>query len=128
MGECAAATKNISNCAVTTVAAKTVLKCELEAITNQSHALKHKLVSVSNPNLLRLPNLELSGDSNVNSTDSVITLGRNLQKTAVVQLQQQISSPEKRRFCCKACDQHFPTRHCEERRAGRCVQRVKLLT
>jgi hypothetical protein len=63
-----------------------------EAVTNQSHALKHKLISVSNPNLLRIPNLELSGDSNVNSTDSIITLGRNLQKTSLVQLQQQIKN------------------------------------
>src|SRR5260221_2181021 len=33
-----------------------------EALTNQSHAQKYRLVSVSNPNLLRLPSLALSGD------------------------------------------------------------------
>ena len=61
-----------------------------EALTNQSHSQKYKLVSVSNPNLLRLPNLSLSGDSNVDSLSNNITLGRNAQKTASVQLEQSI--------------------------------------
>ena len=34
----------------------------LEALTNQSYAQKYKLISVSNPNLVRLPRLSLSGD------------------------------------------------------------------
>lgn len=59
-----------------------------EALTNQSHAQKYKLVSVSNPNLLRLPSLSLSGDANVDSLSNVITLGRNAQKTSTVQLEQ----------------------------------------
>lgn len=63
-----------------------------EALTNQVHALKYKLVSISNPNLLRLPSLSLSGDSNVDSTQSIVTLGRVSQKTASVVLEQTIKN------------------------------------
>lgn len=38
-----------------------------EALTNQSQAQKYKLISVSNPNLVRLPNFSLSGDSAYNN-------------------------------------------------------------
>ncbi len=62
----------------------------LEALTNQQFALKYKLISVSNPNLVRLPRLSLSGDSSVNSTTSVVTLGRSTQKTALVTVSQTI--------------------------------------
>jgi hypothetical protein len=61
-----------------------------EGMTNQTHALKYKLVSVSNPNLLRLPTFSLSGDSNVNGTTSTVTLGRNQQKTASMTVEQTI--------------------------------------
>lgn len=61
-----------------------------EALTNQQHAQKYKLVSVSNPNLLRLPSLSLSGDSNVDGTNDIITLGRNQQKTATASVEQTI--------------------------------------
>lgn len=63
-----------------------------EALTNQGHAQKYKLISVSNPNLLRLPSLSLSGDSNVNGTSDIITLGRNAQKTSSVLLEQVIQN------------------------------------
>lgn len=63
-----------------------------EALTNQNFAQKYRLVSVSNPNLLRLPTLSLSGDSNVNSTSNVVTLGRNTQKTSAVTLEQTITN------------------------------------
>lgn len=62
----------------------------LEALTNQSHANKYKLVSVSNPNLLRLPTLSLSGDANVSSTSSTVALGRNQQKTSTLTVEQTI--------------------------------------
>lgn len=62
----------------------------LEALTNQAHALKYKLVSISNPNLIRLPSLTLSGDSNVSASDNTITLGRNQQKTATLSFEQTI--------------------------------------
>jgi len=64
----------------------------LEASTSATHAKKYKLVSVSNPNLIRLPKLVLSGDSNVNVSDNSILLGRNSQKIATVQFEQTISN------------------------------------
>lgn len=62
----------------------------LEALTNQQHSLKYKLVSISNPNLLRLPTLSLTGDSNVDGALSTVTLGRNQQKTATMTIEQTI--------------------------------------
>lgn len=64
----------------------------LEALTNQATAQKYKLVSVSNPNLLRLPVMSLSGDANVNALSGLVTLGRNTQKTANVTVQQSIQN------------------------------------
>jgi hypothetical protein len=64
----------------------------LESLTNQAHALKYKMVSVSNPNLLRLPSLSLSGDSTVASNTSTITLGRTTQKTSTFTLEQTINN------------------------------------
>jgi hypothetical protein len=64
----------------------------MEALTNQTQALKYRLITVSNPNLLRLPNLSLSGDANVNGANNVVTLGRNNQKTATITLQQTIQN------------------------------------
>jgi len=63
-----------------------------EAITNQQHSQKYKLVSVSNPNLLRLPAYSLSGDSNVNGQSSTITLGKNQQKISTVLVEQTIQN------------------------------------
>lgn len=63
-----------------------------EALTNQTIAQKYKLISVSNPNLLRLPVMSLSGDANVSGLDGVVTLGRNTQKTANVTVQQTIQN------------------------------------
>lgn len=62
----------------------------LEALTNQAYALKYKLISVSNPNLVRLPRFSLSGDSSVDSSANLVTLGRTTQKTAVVSVEQTI--------------------------------------
>lgn len=63
-----------------------------EALTNQTHSQKYKLVSISNPNLLRLPILALSGDSNVDALNNVVTLGRNAQKTATLSVEQTIKN------------------------------------
>lgn len=63
-----------------------------EGITNQAHAQKYKLISVSNPNLLRLPNLSLSGDSNVDSLNAAVSLGRTTQKTATITIEQTIKN------------------------------------
>jgi hypothetical protein len=66
-----------------------------EALTNQAHSQKYKLISISNSNLLRLPSLSLSGDSNVNSGQSTINLsarpGRGAAK-AVISLEQTIAN------------------------------------
>jgi hypothetical protein len=62
----------------------------LEALTNQSYALKYKLISVSNPNLVRLPRLSLSGDSGLDTTSSIVTLGRTTQKTSTLTIEQTI--------------------------------------
>lgn len=61
-----------------------------EALTNQTHSQKYRLVSISNPNLLRLPTLSLSGDSNVDGTTDTVTLGRNQQKSASLTIEQTI--------------------------------------
>lgn len=62
----------------------------LEALTNQAFALKYKLISVSNPNLVRLPRLSLSGDSGLNSSGNVVTLGRTTQKTSALTIEQTV--------------------------------------
>jgi hypothetical protein len=43
-----------------------------EALTNQAHAQKYKLISVSNPNLIRLPRFNFSGDNA--SSNGVVTV------------------------------------------------------
>lgn len=63
-----------------------------EGLTNQTHSQKYKLISVSNPNLLRLPSLSLSGDSNVDGLNSAVTLGRTTQKTATISIEQTIKN------------------------------------
>jgi hypothetical protein len=63
-----------------------------EAITNKNYAQKYKLISISNPNLIRLPNLSLSGDSNVNSVSSTVTLGRNTAKSSNISVEQTITN------------------------------------
>jgi hypothetical protein len=63
-----------------------------EALTNQQHAQKFKLVSVSNPNLLRLPSFSLSGDTNVDGQSNIVTLGRNQQKFSTVTVEQTIQN------------------------------------
>lgn len=63
-----------------------------ESLTNGAYAVKYKLISVSNPNLLRLPSISLSGDSNVDGLSSTVTLGRNTQKTSTVTLEQIITN------------------------------------
>jgi len=63
-----------------------------EALTNQAAAQKYKLISVSNPNLLYMPVMSLSGDANVAALDQTITLGLNTQKTSAVTVQQTIQN------------------------------------
>lgn len=52
-----------------------------EAMINQQHALKYPLISISNPDLIRLPSLSLTGEgvsSNVVSMGNVTLRRRNL--------------------------------------------------
>lgn len=63
-----------------------------EALTNQGHSQKYRLISISNPNLLRLPSLSLSGDANVDGTTGIVTLGRNQQKTSAITIEQTIKN------------------------------------
>jgi hypothetical protein len=63
-----------------------------EALTNQAIAQKYKLISVSNPNLLYMPTLSLSGDANVSGLNETVTLGLNTQQTAAVTVQQTIQN------------------------------------
>lgn len=63
-----------------------------EALTSAQYAQKFKLVSVSNPNLVRLPTLSLSGDSSVDSAGGVVTLGRNSQKSSLIVIEQTIQN------------------------------------
>jgi hypothetical protein len=57
-----------------------------EALTNQNVAQKFRLVSVSNPNLIRFPTLELVGDS------SAIQLGRTTTRQKRIVIQQSIEN------------------------------------
>lgn len=63
-----------------------------EALTNQAIAQKYKLISVSNPNLLRLPVMALSGDANVDALNNLVTLGRQTQQTSNMTIQQTIQN------------------------------------
>jgi hypothetical protein len=47
-----------------------------EALTNQNHALKYRLVSISNPNLVMLPLLNMTGEG-VDTTGTIISMGRS---------------------------------------------------
>lgn len=64
----------------------------LEGLTNPQNAQKYKMISVSNPNLLRLPSLSLSGDTAVDGVNNVVTLGRNTQQTSTVNVEQTIQN------------------------------------
>ena len=56
-----------------------------EALTNQNFGQKFRIVSVSNPNLVRLPTLSLTGES---VSSNVVTLGATTSKTASLTISQ----------------------------------------
>ena len=58
----------------------------LEAVTQGNLAQKYRLISISNPNLIRLPNLTLVSGG----TNNIVSLGRNLAKTSTLRFEQQI--------------------------------------
>jgi len=64
-----------------------------EALTNQAHAQKYKLISVSNPNLIRLPSFALSGNAAVSGdTVTIYNTGgtKGLSTGASITLEQTI--------------------------------------
>lgn len=61
-----------------------------EALTNGAYALKNRCVSLSNPNLVHLPNLTLAGGLGVDSTSNTVTIGTTTNKTRQLTVQQDI--------------------------------------
>jgi hypothetical protein len=61
-----------------------------EAITNGNQAQKYRLISISNPNLTRLPSLSLTGDI----AFSIVSLTRSTQTLANVTVSQAITQNE----------------------------------
>ena len=62
-----------------------------EALTNQQFAQKYKLLSISNPNLTRLPNLKLVGEG-VDSSTNVVSMGNTTVKKRTISVYQDIQN------------------------------------
>jgi hypothetical protein len=62
-----------------------------EALTNQSLAMKYKLVSVSNPNLIRLPDLTITGEG-VDTTNAIVSIGNTTVKRRTITIFQTITN------------------------------------
>jgi hypothetical protein len=60
-----------------------------EALTNGNYAQKNRMVSISNPNLTKLPNLQLQGEG-VDSTSNVVSIGNTTVKKRTITLFQNI--------------------------------------
>lgn len=57
-----------------------------EALTNGQHAQKYRCVSLSNPNLVRLPNIRIISGL----TSGIVSLGRAIEKVKTLRFEQQI--------------------------------------
>lgn len=62
-----------------------------EGLTNQNFSQKARMVSVSNPNLVRLPTLSLTGE---NLADNIVSLGANTVKTSSLTVSQAIQNED----------------------------------
>lgn len=62
-----------------------------EALTNQSLAMKYKLVSVSNPNLIRLPDFSISGEG-VDTTNRIVSIGNTTIKRRTITVFQTVTN------------------------------------
>jgi len=62
-----------------------------EALTNESYALKYRCISVSNPNLLRLPTVQLAGEG-VNTTGTIVTIGATTIRSRTLNVSQTIEN------------------------------------
>lgn len=60
-----------------------------EGLTNQNLAQKFRMASVSNPNLVRLPSLDLNGE---NLASSIVSLGATTTKTSALVVSQAIQN------------------------------------
>lgn len=60
-----------------------------EAITNQQFAQKYHLVSVSNPNLVRLPVISINGEG-VDSSTKIVSIGNTTVKRRTISVYQDI--------------------------------------
>jgi hypothetical protein len=60
-----------------------------EALANGSYAQKYKCVSISNPNLIRLPTLSLTG-TGLDSTTDVLSIGNVTTRTRTLSVEQTI--------------------------------------
>lgn len=64
-----------------------------EGLTNAAYAQKYRCISVSNPNLIRLPTLELTGEG-VDSTSRVVSIGNTTTKRRQVVVNQTINNEQ----------------------------------
>jgi hypothetical protein len=64
-----------------------------EALTNGSYAQKYRCISVSNPNLIRLPSLSLTGEG-VDSTNKIVSIGNTTTKSRQVNISQTINNEQ----------------------------------
>jgi hypothetical protein len=62
-----------------------------EGLTNQSYAQKFRLVSVSNPNLIRLPSLEITGEG-VSATARTVSIGNTTVKRRSITVSQTVTN------------------------------------
>lgn len=61
-----------------------------EALTNQAFSQKHRLVSISNPNLIRLPTLALSGEG-VDTAGTLVSIGNTNVKRRTLTVSQTLT-------------------------------------
>lgn len=62
-----------------------------EALTNQTLGQKYRMISVSNPNLIRLPEITLTGEG-VDSVNNNVSIGNTTAKRRVITVSQQIEN------------------------------------
>jgi len=62
-----------------------------EALTNQNFSQKYRCVSISNPNLVRLPSLELAGTG---VSNNILSLGASTSRTASLTITQTIQDED----------------------------------
>ena len=60
-----------------------------EALTNQQFAQKYRLVSISNPNLIRMPRMDFSGEG-VDATNRLVSIGNTTVKRRTLSISQTI--------------------------------------